>query len=200
MDCRLQVSCSGLWEFAVPYSSQVILKTKNIFLVFYSIYAISIKFWIFSKRKKILLANLFPKLSTVYCLDTPLTIQRPLKTSFDSQHVKRFQILLKSSWEHFYHISSSLWGKIIWKISPWLKFEIIGLFVNTWTADYKYRVPDCENLPFPNMLNGSRHCGIFCSKLIIDSLLIILYLLNIKAILCGVFHHAKTSPRTVFWL
>ena len=38
---------------------------------------------------------------------------------------------------------------MIWKISPLLKFEIIGLFVNTWTADYKYPVPDCESLPFP---------------------------------------------------
>ena len=37
---------------------------------------------------------------------------------------------------------------MIWKISHWLKFEIKGLFVNTWTADYKYPVPDCENLPF----------------------------------------------------
>ena len=28
-------------------------------------------------------------------------------------------------------------------------FEIIGLFDNTWTADYKYPVLDCENLLFP---------------------------------------------------
>ena len=76
---------------------------------------------------------------------TPLTIQRRLKTSFDSQHVKRFQTLVKSSWKHFSHTCSSLCGEMIWKISPWFKFEIIGLFVNTWTADYKYPVPDCEN-------------------------------------------------------
>ena len=37
---------------------------------------------------------------------------------------------------------------MIWKISPSLKFEITGLFVNTWTSDYKYPVPDCENLPY----------------------------------------------------
>ena len=30
-----------------------------------------------------------------------------------------------------------------------MNFEIIGLFVNTWTADYKYPVPDSENLAFP---------------------------------------------------
>ena len=100
------------------------------------------------KKKKIVIANVFPKLATVQDLVTPLTIQRRLKTSFDSQHVKRFQTLLKSWWEHFYHIFPSLWGGIIWKTSPWLKFGIIGLFVKTWTADYKYPFPDCENLLF----------------------------------------------------
>ena len=101
------------------------------------------------KEKKIFLANVFLKLATVQGLVTPLTIQRRLKTSFDSQHVKRSQTVVKSPWERFYHTFPSLWGEIIWKISFWLKFEIIGFFVNTWTADYKYPVPDCENLPSP---------------------------------------------------
>ena len=87
------------------------------------------------QKKKIVIANVFPKLATVQGLVTPLTIQRRLKTSFDSEHVRRYQTLIKSSWEHFYHIFSSLWGKIIWKTSPWLKFGITGLFVNTWPAD-----------------------------------------------------------------
>ena len=149
MACRLQVSCSGLWEFAVPYSDPVILKTKNIFSVFYSIYRISIKFGKFYKKKKIVIANVFPKLVTVQGLVTPLSIQRRLKRFFHSQYVKGFQTLVKSSWEHFYQIFSSLWAEIIWKTSPWYKFGIIGLFVNTWTAHYKYPVQDCENLPFP---------------------------------------------------
>ena len=38
---------------------------------------------------------------------------------------------------------------MIWKISPLYKFEMIGVFVNTWTADYKYSIPQCENLQFP---------------------------------------------------
>ena len=149
MDCRLQGACSGLWEFALPYSNPVILKTKNTCSVFYSIDGISITFRTFSKKKKIVIANVFPKLATVQGLVTPLTIQLRLKTSFDSQHVKRFQTLLKSSWEHFYHIFWSLWGEIIWNIFTWLKFDIRSLFANTWAADYKYPVPDCENLPFP---------------------------------------------------
>ena len=101
------------------------------------------------KKKKIVIAHAFPKLATVKGLVTPLTIQRRLKTFFDSQHVKRFQTLVKSSGEYFYYISSSLWGEIIWKTSPWLIFRIIGLFVNTWTADYDYPIPDSANLPFP---------------------------------------------------
>ena len=81
------------------------------------------------KKKNIVIAHLFPKLATLWGLVTPLTIQRRLKTSFDSQHVKRYQTLVKSSWEHFHHIFSSLWGEIIWQISPWLKFEIIGFLL-----------------------------------------------------------------------
>ena len=107
------------------------------------------------EKNKIVRGNVFPKLPTVQGLVTPLTIQRSLKTSLYSQHVKRIQTLVKSSWERFYHIFSSLWGEIIWKTSPWLKFGIIGLFVNTWTADYKYPVKDCENLPFPIQIQFS---------------------------------------------
>ena len=32
---------------------------------------------------------------------------------------------------------------MLWKISLFLKFKIIGGFVNTLTANYKYPVPDC---------------------------------------------------------
>ena len=53
------------------------------------------------KKKEMVIANVFLKLATVQGLVTPLTIQRRLKTSFDSQHVKRFQTQVKSSWEHF---------------------------------------------------------------------------------------------------
>ena len=60
---------------------------------------------------------------------TPVTTRRRLKTSFDSQHVKRFQTLAKSSRKHFYHIFSSLGGELISKISPSLKLEIIGFLL-----------------------------------------------------------------------
>ena len=44
IDSRFQVSFSGLWQFAVPYSNAVVLKTTNFFLIFCSIYGIYIKF------------------------------------------------------------------------------------------------------------------------------------------------------------
>ena len=38
--------------------------------------------------------------------------------------------------------------EMTWKISPLQKFEILGVFVNTLTADDKYSVLDWENLKF----------------------------------------------------
>ena len=115
------------------------LQNKKYFLGFlfhlWNLYQISNIF----QKKEIVIANVFRKLAPVEGLVTPLTIQRRLKTSFDSQHVKRFQTQLKSSWKHFYHIFSSLWGEIIWKISPWLKLEIIGFLL-------KHGLPITRNL------------------------------------------------------
>ena len=105
------------------------LKNKKHFLSFlFHLWNLD-QIWNVFKKKKIVIANVFPKLATVQGLVTPLTIQRGLKSSFDTQHVKRFQTLAKSSWDHFNHMFSSLWGEIIWKISPWLKFEIIGFLL-----------------------------------------------------------------------
>ena len=119
---RIVRICRSLFKSSSP-------KKKNHFLSFlfhlWNVHQILNNF----KKKNIVIANVFPKLATVQRLVTPLTIQRRLKTSFDNQHVKRYQTLVKSSWQHFYHIFSSLWGEIIWKISPWLKFEIIGFLL-----------------------------------------------------------------------
>ena len=102
-----------------------------------------------SQKKKIVIANVFPKLQTVKYLVGPLSKKRRFRISCDSQHVKGSQTLMKSEWKDFYHIFSSLWGELIWKISPLLKLEIIEVFVNTITADSNYPFPDCENLSFP---------------------------------------------------
>ena len=41
---------------------------------------------------------------------------------------------------------------MIWKVSPLVKSEILGVIVNTMTADHKYPFRDCENLPCPIQL------------------------------------------------
>ena len=112
------------------------------------------------QKKKIVIANVFPKLATVQGLVTPFTIERRLKTSFDSQHVKRYQTLVKSSWEYFYHIFSSLWGEIIWKISPWLKFEIIGFLLThglSITSIHFRIVRICRSLFKASSLKNKKH-------------------------------------------
>ena len=57
------------------------------------------------------------------------------RTTLDSQHAKGSQTLLEDERQHFYHIFRSVWGKLSWKISLLVICEILGLFVNTLTAD-----------------------------------------------------------------
>ena len=79
----------------------------------------------------------------------PLSKKRRFRTSFCSEHVKRSQTLVKSAWEHFYHICWALWGEITWKISPSLDFEIPGLFVNTLIAEANYPFVDSRDSQCP---------------------------------------------------
>ena len=104
---------------------------------------------IFEKKKMIMIANVFPKLQTVKDLVKPLSSKRRFRTSFDSQHVNRWQTHLKSTSEQFYQNFWTLWMGMICKISPLLKLEILGVLVNTLTADDRYPVGHCENLQFP---------------------------------------------------
>ena len=97
----------------------------------------------------IVIANVYQKLQTVKILVRPRSKKRSFRTAFDSQHVKASEILAKSPWECFYHVFSSLSGKLIWKMSPLVLAEILGVFVNTLAADVKYPVQDCENLQLP---------------------------------------------------
>ena len=101
------------------------------------------------KEKMIVIANVFPKLQTVKILVRPLSKKRPFRTRFERQYVKASQILPKSPWESIYHVFSSFSGKLIWKMSPLVLGEILGVFVNTLTADGKYPVQGCENLQLP---------------------------------------------------
>ena len=51
VDCRWQISCSRLWEFATPNSNAIIWKTKNFFSIFCFISGIYIKFETFWNKR-----------------------------------------------------------------------------------------------------------------------------------------------------
>ena len=61
------------------------------------------------KKKMIVITNVFPKLKTVKDVLRQISEKHCFRTPFDSQHVKGSQRLMKSAWEHFYHIFSLLW-------------------------------------------------------------------------------------------
>ena len=93
----------------------------------------------------IVIANVFPKLQTVKNLVRLLSKKRSFRTRFDCQHVKGSQILRKSQWDRFFHVFPSFSENLIWKMFPLVIGEILGVYVNTLTADDKYPVQDCEN-------------------------------------------------------
>ena len=52
----------------------------------------------------IVIANLFPKLKNVKSFVRPLSKKSSLRTLFDTQHLKAFQVLAKSRSGRFYHV------------------------------------------------------------------------------------------------
>ena len=97
------------------------------------------------KQNMIVIANIFPKLQAVKNLVRPLPKRRRLRARIESQHVKASQILAKAPWECFDHVFWFFSGKLIWKISPLVLGEIIGVFFNILTDDDKHPAQDCEN-------------------------------------------------------
>ena len=71
----------------------------------------------------IVIANVLPILRAVKDLVRPLSKKRRFRTSLEVQHVKGSQTLVNSAWEDFYHIFSSVWGDMSYKVSSLVKFE-----------------------------------------------------------------------------
>ena len=68
---------------------------------------------------------------------------------FGSQDVNGHQTLLESAQEQFYPTFSSFGDKLGQKNSLLVRSEILGLFVNTLTADHRYSGDNRENLSQP---------------------------------------------------
>ena len=56
--------------------------------------------------------SLFPKLQTSKDFVRPMSKKPHYRTSFDSHFIKSSQTFVKSASKNFYHIFSSLWGKL----------------------------------------------------------------------------------------
>ena len=97
----------------------------------------------FLKEKMIFIANVFAILQIGKFFVRKLFQVHRFRTGFGSQHVKASQLLAKSPWECFYHVPLSFSGMLIWNMSPLVFGEILGMFVNTLTADGKYPVERC---------------------------------------------------------
>ena len=68
------------------------------------------------------------------------------RTPFANERVNGFQTLRKSERHHYYPLLSSIRGKLSWKKSPSVLYEILRLFVNALTADDKYSGSNMKNL------------------------------------------------------
>ena len=69
------------------------------------------------------------------------------RTPFANERVNGFQTLLKSRRHHYYPLFSSIRGKLSWKKSPSVWYEILRLFVSALTADGKCSGSNMQNLP-----------------------------------------------------
>ena len=82
--------------------------------------------------------------------------QPRFRKSFESQRANTSETLLKSAWQHLYHIFQSFWEILSCMMSLVVICESLGLFVNTLTADDKYFLCNRENLRQPVQMQLSQ--------------------------------------------
>ena len=98
------------------------------------------------KKDMTLIANIFLNLGTPKNVIRQMSQKPRFRGPFDKWHDKRAETLLKSERQHIYHIYWLLWRQFSWKKSLLVIYKILGLFLNTLTADQRHSVPDRDNL------------------------------------------------------
>ena len=74
--------------------------------------------------------------------------KRPyFRTRFGKKRFSDFETLFKSERQNYYRIIAWIWDKLSWKNSVLVRSEILGLFVNTLTAEYRYFCRNIKNFP-----------------------------------------------------
>ena len=97
-------------------------------------------------RKMTLIAYVFRKLQTVKEVVRQISKEHRFRTTFKCKHAKGSQTIVKSASQHFYQSSSSPWVKVPRKIFVIVIGKTLVVFVNTWTSNDKYSVPNSDNL------------------------------------------------------
>ena len=122
------------------------LKKKKLLLIFFCIFEIYVKLWIFFLKKMTFIADAFLILGTL----KKIVIQKSCSRGpFNKQQGKRAETLLKFEPQHLYYIYWSLRRQLSWKTSLLGRSKIVRLFVNTSTADDKYFLLNREKLTEP---------------------------------------------------
>ena len=159
------------WEnLSSPIQMELSLKRKSFSVFLVPFLGSTSNFKHFEKKKMIAITTLFRKLQNVKNLVRLVSKRHRFRTPFDSQHVKGSPTLVRSAWENFHHIFSSLHETLIMKIYSLVIYQILGAFRNTSTANHTYPVRDCENLLSPIQMQFSlkpktfSHCFVPFSK------------------------------------
>ena len=80
-------------------------------------------------------------------MDTQMSKRPYFRTRFGKQRVSGFERLLKSARHHYYQMFPWIWDKLSSEKSFLVRSEILGLFLNTLTAEYKYSRWNMQNFP-----------------------------------------------------
>ena len=108
------------------------------------------------KEKMTLIGDVFLKLQPPKNVVRSTSKKSRLRGSFEKQHGKCAQTLLKCQGQLLYHIYWSRWKELIWKKSLLVTCKISRLFPKTLSADGKYSLLNRDNLTQPIEMEFSR--------------------------------------------
>ena len=105
-----------------------------------------------------ILGKLFAKLLMLKHVATQTSKRSCFRTPFANERVNGFQTLLKSARHSYFPFFSSIRGKLSWKKSPSVWYEILRLFVHALTADDKESDSKMQNFTqqFPTPLSHKK--------------------------------------------
>ena len=103
-----------------------------------------------------LIADVFPKVRTAKNVVRPISKKSNFRGSFEKQHSKRDQTLLKFKRQELYQIYWSISRQLTYKRSLLVISKILRLFTNRLSADDKYSLLNRDNLTQPIQMQLSR--------------------------------------------